>query len=41
LDVGFAPAPFDIADHALEGLGRLVGAQAVVIDELDLSSPVP
>ena len=33
---GLAPAPLDIGDDALEGLGGLVGAQAVVIGEGDL-----
>ena len=31
------PAPLEIGDHALEGLGRLVGAQPVVIVERDLA----
>ena len=35
-EFGLLPAPLEIGDDALEGLGRLVGAQAVVIDEGDL-----
>ncbi len=34
--VGLLPAPLEIGDHALEGLGRLVGAEAVVVGEGDL-----
>ena len=39
--VGLLPAPLEIGDHALEGLRRLVGAQAVVIVKVTSSSPVP
>ena len=34
--VGFLPAAFEIGDHALEGLGGLVGAQTIIILEGDL-----
>ena len=34
---GLLPAPLEIGDDALEGLGRLVGAQAVIILESDLA----
>ncbi len=34
--VGFAIAPFQVRDHPLEGLGDLVAAHAVIIDEVDL-----
>ena len=34
--IGLAPAPLDVADHALEGLLGLVGADAVVIGDGDL-----
>ena len=34
--VGLAPAPLDVGDHALERLGGLVGAQAVLVGERDL-----
>jgi hypothetical protein len=33
---GFLVATLEIADHALEGLLRLVGPEAIVIDEVDL-----
>ncbi len=33
--VGFLPAALQVRQHAFEVLGRLVAANAVVIDELD------
>ena len=33
--VRFAPAPLQVADHALESLARLVSAHAVIIGKLD------
>ncbi len=34
--IGFAPAPLDVADHALERLDGLEAAHAVLVDEGDL-----